>query len=217
VLITGFALIVGVGTLIAIWRQTAKLGEQVKEMIRAGQQTDRLIEQAIEQTKATDKTAEATNKSIDLLIGSERPWVIVTVRKDSQYTFPFTLVNCGRTPANILSARTYNVFVRDNESIPTQPLTMPHTDLSNFGIIAPKETSDQGTDLDKIRLVEDDLGKETFLHVRVGKMMFVRYFEIVYRNTLDQSLIHETKTCYYYDFMRARFLRMHLPGYTKQT
>jgi len=89
--------------------------------------------------------------------------------------------------------------------------------LDNFGIIAPKEIPDETTELDKIRLVEDELGKENFLHVRTMKITFVRYIEIVYRNTLDQSIIHETKTCYYYDFMRARFMRMHLPGYTTQT
>jgi hypothetical protein len=163
--------------------------------------------------QATARSAQAAENSVGLLLRSERPWIIIrtTVKRDFQgNSFKFTLVNSGRTPANVISARTYHEIVPRNENHPTQPTGAPYTDVRDFGIVPPTK---DGVKLDAMRL--DEPVEEEFLEVRNGAQTFLRYIAIIYRNTLDEAMIHETKLVYRYDFMQQIFEPQHVKGYTK--
>lgn len=96
VLINVLLVLAAGGTLLVLWRQTNKLGEQVKQMIKAGVQTDSLI-------RETGKSAEAALLNVRALVNAERAWIDVDVMKSTKGGWAITITNHGKTPGQVLN------------------------------------------------------------------------------------------------------------------
>jgi hypothetical protein len=144
VLITGLALFVGAGTLFAIWRQTTRIGDQVAQMIHAGEQTDRLIEQAIRQADASIKSSEAAILNVKAFINSERAHLLIKqimgneIPRGKPAFVQFK--NFGPNPAWISSADGSFQWVNDISELAPIP-EYGDAKLDGNGLVLPGEDS----------------------------------------------------------------------------
>jgi hypothetical protein len=75
------------------------------------------------QTVLVRRSANAALLNAQAVINSERPWIVVTVKKHPLYSgsFIFLATNKGRTPAEFFSASAGDTFVNTPDDLPTSP------------------------------------------------------------------------------------------------
>jgi hypothetical protein len=166
---------------------------------------------------ATKETAEATAKSVAMVYGIERPWVLgfvdqelherVTVGTRS-YTHRCSIKNVGKTPAWILSWTSK----RKDVAIDILPPEPDYGDTSNFTpqVLPPNESLHSSIDWLPERFDEAHRD-ERFLYV---------FGFVSYRDLFGET--HETRFCwrYYPPFRDNKAQGFHVggpPEYNKQT
>jgi hypothetical protein len=161
-----------------------------------------------EQTAATKTFAEAANRSADAallnaqaVINSERPWVIIFVKRSS-LDVTFAAANLGKTPAEIISYSTVQDFRDSPDSLPVPP-RYGTEHVPAVKLLVPCSGKPDGTELDLLK--HDPPGTWGKLGFKVGwenqGQACVFYFKIVYRNFISKTANlpnYETRMCFWY-------------------
>jgi hypothetical protein len=113
---------VAVITLILIKSQADTMETQAKDARESGVEATKI---SLATAQAAQKSADAALLNAQVLINSERPWILVRVEASKGALgfdgFDITAVNRGRTPASILSYSTNCLIVDEGEAMPAEP------------------------------------------------------------------------------------------------
>jgi hypothetical protein len=206
IIISGLAVLVGVGTLLIVWRQTGSIR----------------------------KAAEAAQLNAQAIINAERPWVMPELEntilvpglrqssKDGtlkvvtppETEFRLWIKNEGRTPAHILSVIAKSVFTNRGEDLPDIPNYGEHGFFDQQRILSPNSARmslDQWSFRQRTALLDE---WENVIENPVKWWWW--YGRIQYRDVLDGK-DHETRFCYLYMIDRDAFVIAGPREYTKYT
>ncbi len=164
-------------------------------------------------TKGTRDSADAALLNAQAVINSERPWIVVSVRRgESMGNYVFTATNRGRTPA-VFESGTFDFSV---DSYPDSLPTRPRYDSP----IAPDRTLIVQGDGFVIPLRgEHSINPESFItspemtnQVKVLKNLSLLFYgKVIYKDVFNrdekEAIHHETRFCYYFDVSRGEFVR----------
>ena len=189
----------------------------------------RILKQTADATQtsanAAQKSAEATLLNAKAMIQTERPWIVVSVRKDRTDLFDsfnlknrpehfsFHIKNVGRTPAEILHITVFEDLIPRMERIPdVPPCKNIVTYIEHSPLLAPEEP----WQFDRMKMSGIDYRENELRSIQRGTVHLLRYGIITYRNTSDpdKSNLLETKFCCIYDSLLRRFDRLFIPNYS---
>jgi hypothetical protein len=184
--------------------QLETMGKQLEGMQDTGKQTNRLIEEAVKQSRAARDNAdtsilmaEAAKKSIEITQNNirldQRAWVgvVEVVKPDfkvgSKVTFGVTFMNSGKTPARKLAVRMHIDVVPANQEVtPTYP-TM--TTKSSVSVLQPGGRNN-------IHVLSDEAVTQALIEaLRNGSQIVYIFGEITYEDIFSRS--HRTTFCMY--------------------
>jgi hypothetical protein len=183
-------LIGGFGVLYA--RKTLKAIEsQLTEIRAAGKQTDRMIEHASTQAKAALLSVQA-------VINTERPWIVVRVERKGGSEFIFTATNVGRTPAEIVAIQTsIPTFVEAKAGLPETPQHANNIlDINEPFLLPPTDTTNL------VRFNINAWGEHRMAGVTSGRVSAFIFGRIAYLDLTEKATgvhtVHETCWCRWY-------------------
>jgi hypothetical protein len=151
VVCTGIVAVVGIGTLIVVWRQRNVMAEQLRTMntqatiaeqtrkdfetqaAATKEQFSEQLEVLRQQSESNRISAKAAQQSADALHGIERSRVDLRIKGQGS-VYEFTLINYGKTAAKITKHQEKWYFPFGDPSSAEQPIaltekTFPHTRL----------------------------------------------------------------------------------------
>jgi len=170
VLITGGAMIIGAGTLIAIWRQT----------------------------KATRIAAEAARDSAEGLITAERPWIVTEISTikgaviSGFANFKLSMKNVGQTPAKVTAIRLTGKVLNSANDLPPDP-KYSASQVNHEHMLAPEETWIYEYTSDSELLLPEEI-----TDIKSKTQHLFCWGIIEYRDTFRPNKPHETRYCYKY-------------------
>ena len=216
--ITGFYAWVSRKTLDAIERQAKDQSETGAEQIKL----------AHEAADTAQKSASAALLNAQALINAERPWIIVVVKENGEGDFTFSARNYGRTPAEIVSFSSEITFVEEDiQDLPSEP-SYSFAYQSDVTILVPMREGAAG-DENEFGLLWyaadaylDQMSEQKAEAIKEGKLRYVFYFKVIYRNTLNRTGVnipnYETCKCFWYSPVVAHIRTDRVPyAYNKCT
>jgi hypothetical protein len=174
-----------------------------------------------EQTSQTRKAADAAKESAkaallnaEVLINSERAWLLATLGPfmESEDTQAIVAKNCGRTPAKVIRYSRINVRIVDHESdLPRSPIYEEFDPLTDPLILLPEGFREFSTFSEKT--IRDACDPDTFLSIQRNKKQAFIYGKVIYQDMLatDKPAIRETAWCCQYIPVVAGKFWMHGP------
>jgi hypothetical protein len=212
--------VIGIGAIIVAFQSLKRIDKQIAEMRRQVDltfgQLRAMHEQITEMSKQTDvlersvyvaeDSAGAALLNAKAVIAAERPWIVVKIerieaeqRQDIARPFwKFTMFNCGRSPAHIVSCRHWiGVMPIDKLAIPPQYPSAPWSKTliapnESFQILIPFQASEMKMDAVKDAALRAWEKGQTTLGER-GEM--VVYGLIQYTDGIAQDT-YRTAFCY---------------------
>jgi hypothetical protein len=217
---TGALVLVAVLQFFAMHRQAEYMRKGLRISIGAARATKQAV-------LAAKSSAEAALLNAQASISAERPWIIIVVKENNMGDFTFFARNYGRTPAEIVSFSSEITFVEDDvQNLPLPP-QYSFAYLSDVTILVPaREEAGEENDFGLLWYSADaylrEMSKEKVEAIKRGKLRYVFYFKVVYRNTLSSAGIHmpnyETCKGFWYSPVVARIRTDRVPHeYNKST
>jgi hypothetical protein len=178
--------------------QLGVMSKQLKEMEGAGQQTDKLIEQATKQAIAAKNTADAAQASIKVIQDSmrleQRAWVgairstHTEIKPDTGVTFDVVFMNSGRTPALAFGARlSTKLFSKDEKFVPTADIPGSNT------VLQPGAQLIQSINVSFPDRVVNDIKSATHIYRLFGKFSYKDIFGYTHDGTFCMYLSADLK------------------------
>lgn len=208
-------------TLVTIKRQTAAIEQQVAEMRKTGEQTERMIAENIKQSVAAKDAAIATRDSAEAallnakgVINAERAWVFVAIKPTSGAdVFNVYIENFGRTPAEIIGITSGNLFPSRVADLPDTPVYGEAAGLHRH-IIVPNDAW-LWIEIDLSKILQEP-GAPTLADVRSGAKKVLHHGVVRYRDVLTGN-DHETRFCFFYVTQQRLFHLFGPKEYVKHT
>jgi hypothetical protein len=191
--------LVGVGflTLGLIWYQAKKTAEAAEATQRATEVIKGQTAILKDSVAAAEKSADAALLNARAVINAERPWIVVSVESQGANQFIFKATNVGRTPARIVSIWGQREIVHrgnkfqvslDYEKgeglINTPPCLLPPTAYCTAFL----------NNSEELRLNSPDVWSS----FEGGFSVMFSYGKIIYFDTLEPKVQHETKWLYWH-------------------
>lgn len=186
-------------------------------------------------TAIAQATADAALLNAQVVINAERPWVIPKIRKTVKWIdsfelneegkprpvkrrvvyFAFSVINKGRTPAQVFAIRGRPRFTDKgiHGGLEDPPDYGPELVFMQTRILPPGQRWDYSDiDLEFTDCGEDiRKGLESFQLHRIFKGV------VLYRDMLRPSEVHESRFCYTYFWLQENYLPSGPPDHTKYT
>ena len=184
------------------------------------------------------KSADAAKDNADALINSERPWVVPKIRKDVKWIdsigtdetdestygkpvkkrvvyFTFLITNLGRTPAEVFAIRGRPTLTKHgiNGGLEDPPDYGEELVFMQVRMLAPGEE----WIYDDIDLEYRWADKKTWKDIENFSLHIIFKGVVLYRDTLRREVVHESRFCYTYFFLREAYLPSGPPDHTKYT
>lgn len=146
------------------------------------------------------ESAKVALLNTKLLIGSERPWIMVTAEREGKNTFHFKAVNVGRTPANITVNYGHPLLVRRNRTEPVPDFEKTEGLLSTPPCLVPSTASCTALRCNIEDLHQNDSVEDFLKYVGQGLFEIWFYGRILYFDTLEPEprTRHETRWFFWY-------------------
>jgi hypothetical protein len=177
------------------------------------------------QTIATRKAAEAARLNAQAVINAERPWVVVTEKREGTAGIASIFYSRvrGRTPAIIISNWADHIYVDDPQHLPIPPR---YGDEGAVFAAQPLVTSDDtpsiafqfSSDLTLKALTEEKRSRINYMEEWLCVYGRVRYTDLLAKDAQGRPVVHETRWCYvYYPSEPGTFVKDGPPVYNSYT
>ena len=185
--------IVGIFALCIYYGQLRVMRGQLGEIVKQYPELQKSADAAVDSANAAKIAAQAAQKSIDVSIESDRPWVgpagvEMAPKGDYELTVTPHIVNSGRSPALLFDAEwNYHLYVALPDNPEYRPRQGTHPLSSTYLLVPGRETK---WEPQEVTLLKQDL--EDLAAGKVGLYFFMR---LKYKDLRTQE-IHHTKLCW---------------------
>ena|ERR1700722_12111389 len=193
--LTAGLVVIGVGTLAAIWYQAAKTrdaAEATSVSAKAAQDSVKVLER---QTAATETAANAALANAQAVMNIERAWLDVSLRREGPAVYSLQVTNYGRTIATITEFCLMPKLSQVTEALP-EPGELRFFDTKK--VIRRSKLLVPNTPWIALSInLVTELSDATYQKIRSKQMGFAYYGVVRYVDISNNP--HESNFCYYYN------------------
>ena len=185
----GCLVLVGGGGILYARRTLRAILGQLVAIQTAGKQTDEIIRHSSLQARAAFLAAKA-------VINTERPWLVIDIKRVEFCHLAITATNVGRTPANIMSIHGVIGCAKEGERLPDTPEYVHESSIRiHPRLLPPNATRIIHEQMSAIYMsFQDQIESGVFKLYYIGKIVYSD--ALPNAETDSQPSQHESRWCY---------------------